>query len=318
MPCPRDAGPARPAAPPNQAATEGPAAAAALTPAAAGRPPRAPAATGRPAALAAAALLALAGCQTAPPPPPTTPEAVGEFRPGSGYLKGYLDRRQLPDSAALLPAAPAEGSPQAAADLAAYRATRALRDSPRWALAAADDTLKFPAAAEVFSCALDLPISPTATPHLNMLLRRSLLDAGLSTYGAKDRYQRPRPFVALQEGSCAPAAEPGLVKDGSYPSGHAAVGWAWALVLASLAPERADALLQRGHAFGQSRVVCGLHWQSDVEQGRLMGAATAARLQADPVFQAQALLARAEIAEARARGLHATRDCAAEARALQR
>lgn len=292
MPCPRDAGPARPAA--TLAATRWPALA------------------------AAAALLALAGCQTAPPPPPTAPEVVGEFRPGSGYLKGYLDRRQLPDSAALLPAAPAEGSPQAAADLATYRATRALRDTPRWALAAADDNLKFPAAAEIFSCALDLPVSQAATPHLNMLLRRSLLDAGLSTYGAKDRYQRPRPFVALQEGSCAPAAEPALVKDGSYPSGHAAIGWAWALVLAGLAPARADALLQRGHAFGQSRVVCGVHWQSDVDQGRLMGAAAVARLQADPVFQAQAVLARAEIAAARARGLHATRDCAAEARALQR
>jgi len=264
----------------------------------------------------AAALLALAGCQTAPPPP-TQPEAVGEFRPGSGYLKGYLQRAQLPDSTALLPAPPAEGSAAAAADLATYRATRALRDTPRWALAAADDNLKFPAAAEVFSCALDLPVSQAATPHLNMLLRRTLLDAGLSTYGAKDRHQRARPFVALKEGSCAPASEPALVKDGSYPSGHAAVGWAWALLLAGLAPERADAVLQRGHAFGQSRVVCGVHWQSDVDQGRLMGAATVARLQSDPVFQAQAALARAEIADARARGVRAARDCAAEARALQ-
>jgi len=269
-------------------------------------------------ALAAAGTLALlAACQTAPPPPPTAPEVVGEYRAGSGYLKGYLDRKDLPDSLALLPPPPAAGSAEAAADLAVYRATRALRDTPRWAQAAADDNLKFPKAAEVFSCALDLPISQDATPHLNMLLRRSLLDAGLSTYGAKDHYQRQRPFAALKEGTCAPASEPALAKDGSYPSGHAALSWAWALLLAELAPDRANAVLQRGHAFGQSRVVCGVHWQSDVDNGRLMGAAAVARLHADTTFQAQAALARGEIAAARARGARSPLNCAAEAQALK-
>ncbi len=281
-------------------------------------PPHHPAAV----TLATLALVAsLAGCQTAPPappPPPTAPEVVGEFRPGSGYLNGYLGRRQLPDSLALLPAPPAAGSAEAAADLAVHRSTRALRDTPRWALANADDNLKFPKAAEVFGCALDLPISQQATPHLNMLLRRSLLDAGLSTYGAKDHHKRQRPFVALQEGTCAPASEAALRNDGSYPSGHAAVGWAWALLLAGIAPDKADAVLQRGHAFGQSRVICGVHWQSDVDNGRLMGAAAVARLQSDTTFQAQAALARQEIADARARGAKSPLNCAAEKAALGR
>lgn len=266
--------------------------------------------------LAAAAMLA--GCQTAPPAPPTDPAVVGEFRAGSGYLKGYLDRKQLPDSLALLPKPPADGSAEAAADLAVHRATRALRDTPRWALAAADDNLKFPKAAEVFSCTLGLPISQDATPHLNMLLRRTLLDAGLSTYAAKDTYKRQRPFAALKEGTCAPASEAALAKDGSYPSGHAALGWAWALVLTGIAPDRADALLQRGHAFGQSRVICGVHWQSDVDNGRVMGAAAVARLQSDPVFQAQVALAKQEIADARAKGATSPLNCAAEKAALGR
>jgi acid phosphatase (class A) len=265
-----------------------------------------------------ATLALLAACQTAPPAPPTSPEVVGEFRAGSGYLKGYLDRKQLPDSLALLPAPPAEGSADAAADLATYRSTRALRDSPRWALAAADDNLKFPKAADVFSCALGIPISQDATPHLNMLLRRTLLDAGLSTYGAKNHYKRQRPFAALKEGTCAPHSEAALAKDGSYPSGHAALGWAWALVLAGIAPERADAVLQRGHAFGQSRVICGVHWQSDVDNGRVMGAATVARLQSDSTFQAQAALARQEIADATAKGAQSPLNCAAEKAAMGR
>ena len=263
-------------------------------------------------------LAALGACQSTPPAPPTSPELVGEFRAGSGYLKGYLERAQLPDSLALLAPPPAAESAEQAADLAIYRASRALRSTPRWAQAAVDDNLKFPKAAEVFSCALDLPISQQATPHLNMLLRRSLLDSGLSTYAAKDNYKRQRPFAVLQEGTCAPASEPALVKDGSYPSGHAALAWGWALVLAELAPERANALLQRGHAFGQSRVICGVHWQSDVDAGRLMGAATIARLHADPSFKAQAALAAEEIRQAHAKGLTSPLDCAAEARALGR
>ena len=265
------------------------------------------------AAAAAAAAALLAGCQTPPAPPPTSPDAVGQIRKGSGYLNGYLERKQLPDSLALLPPPPAAGSAQQAADLDTYRSTRALRDTPRWALAAKDANLHFPAAASTFECALRLPISQQATPHLNMLLRRTLVDAGLATYAAKDNHQRQRPFAAAGGASCTPAEEAALAKDGSYPSGHAAIGWAWALVLTQAAPQHTDALLQRGVAFGQSRVICGVHWQSDVEAGRSIGAATVARLQSDATFNAQLALARDEIASAQAQAAKPSADCAAEA-----
>lgn len=268
-----------------------------------------------------AGLLGLSACQTpppAPPPPPTSPEVVGEFRAGSGYLLGYLDRKALPNSLALLPKPPAGASAALAADLAAWRDSRALQGTPRWAQAAADTQLKFPKAAETFSCALDLPIFQVATPHLNMLLRRSLLDTGLATYAAKDIYQRTRPFMLQKEATCAPAEKAALVKEGSYPSGHVAIGWGWVLLLAELAPDRADALLQRGHAFGQSRAVCNFHWQTDVDAGRTMGAAAVARLHANPVFVAQAALARAEIDQARAQGARSPLNCTAQAQALAR
>lgn len=261
------------------------------------------------------AALALSACQTTPLPP-TSPEVVGEFRAGSGYLKGYLERSELPNSLALLPKPPADGSADRAADDAAYKSTRALRDSPRWHQAALDANLKWPLAANTFSCALGVPISQEKTPHLNMLLRRSLLDAGLVTYAAKDHYKRVRPFVAHNDTTCTPAEEPQLRKDGSYPSGHAALGWAWALLLTELAPERTNALVARGLAFGQSRMICGVHWQSDVTSGQAIGAAAVARLHGNATFKAQMALAKAEIDSARAQGVTPQLDCAAQAAAL--
>lgn len=242
---------------------------------------------------------------------------MGELRAGSGYLKGYLASKELPDSLALVPPPPAEGSAALADDVEAYKALTALQGTPRGAQATRDADLKFPAATRHFACALGVTITEQATPNLNMLLRRTLADAGLSTYRAKDNYKRTRPFVAFNAPSCTPADEATLRKDGSYPSGHAALGWAWALVLTQASPDRTDALLQRGRSFGQSRGVCGVHWKSDIQAGWLMGAATVARLQDNPVYRAQLRAARDEIARARTAGqAPAAAECAAEAQAL--
>lgn len=263
------------------------------------------------------ATLLAAACTATGPVPPTSVKEVGESRPGTGYVKGYLAAAELPDSLALLPPPPAEGSAALAADAEAFRTLTALRSGPRGELAAKDADLQFPRAADTFACALDIQISEETTPHLNMLLRRTLADAGQATSKAKDEYKRTRPFVVFKAPTCTPAQETSLAKDGSYPSGHSSVGWAWALVLTELAPDRADALLQRGRAFAQSRGVCGVHWKSDIEAGRLVGAATVARLHGNATFRAQMALATNEVAKARAQGqVPPVAGCAAEAATL--
>ena len=117
---------------------------------------------------------------------------------------------------------------------------------------------------------------------------------------------------------CTPEERKSLLESGSYPSGHAAAGWAWALILAEIAPERLDAILARGLAFGESRVVCNVHWESDVAAGRILGAGVVARLHADAGFRQDLEAAREEVAAARAKGLKPRRDCADEAAALGR
>jgi acid phosphatase (class A) len=261
------------------------------------------------------AVLVASGCaSSARVVVPTSAAEVGEFR--HGFLNGYLSPADLPDSLALLPAPPAAGSPAQGADDAAFRELTKSQGTPRGAIAVQDADLNFPKAAEVFACALGVPISEKEMPNLNMLLRRTLTDAGLAAYKAKDKYQRTRPFVVFKVPSCTPADDAFLAKDGSYPSGHTAIGWTWALALTEIAPDRADAILQRGRAFGQSRAICGVHWESDIESGRVIAAATVARLHASPVFTAQMEAARAEVAKARNRGGPSSGNCAAEAAAL--
>ncbi len=227
----------------------------------------------------------------------------------------YLQHSALPDSLALVPAPPEPGSAAFARDEAAQALGHALQGTPRWTLAASDADLQSPHAVEAFSCAAGLPISKEATPHLYGLLGKMLVDVGLSTYRAKDHYKRTRPFVVHKQSTCTPAEEKFLATDGSYPSGHSAAGWGWALVLTELVPSRADALLQRGREFGHSRVVCNVHWQSDVEAGRMMASATVARLHADPGFAADLAAAKAEVASI-GQNVPAPARCATEAAAL--
>lgn len=245
---------------------------------------------------------------------PSKPASVPEFMPG--LLQGYLPLESHPNSLALLPPPPALGTTARAQDEDISKRSFALRETPRWTLASSDADLTFPHAAGTYSCALNAPITEADTPHLYMLLRRTLTDVGHSTYAAKTHYQRTRPFLWNNEPICTPNDRAFLVNDGSYPSGHTAIGWGWALILSEISPDETDAILARGLAFGESRNVCNAHWHSDVVQGRVIAAGAVARLHADPAFLADLKSARAELASVRKRGLKPTRDCNAEAAAL--
>ena len=259
------------------------------------------------AALMTALLLSAGGRATADEA--TTPPEMA-----SGRAPGYLAKPL--DSAALLPRPPADGSAMQALDMQIAFADLDLQGTDRWKLAGSDADLSFPHAASAFSCALNAPVTPSDTPRLYKLLQRVATDAGASTRTAKDRYRRPRPFMVNHAPTCFPAADDALRSSGSYPSGHTAIGWAWALVLSEASPDQSQAILARGRAFGDSRLICNVHWDSDVIEGLFMGAATVARLHAEPEFLADLEAAKAELAAARAKNLPPQSDCKLEAAAL--
>jgi len=240
--------------------------------------------------------------------------APGKAPPG--FVAGYLAKEALPDSLTLLPPPPATGSAAQARDEEAAKTALALNGTPRWNLATQDADISFPNVAGTFSCALDAPVTEADTPHLYVLLRRSMTDAGLATFAAKEAYQRLRPFQVNNQPICSPESKKRLEDNGAYPSGHASLGWAWALILSEIAPERTNAILARGSAFGDSRSICNVHWESDVAGGRLIGAGVVARLHAEPAFLAELAAARAELVAVRTKKLGATRNCMAEAEAM--
>lgn len=224
---------------------------------------------------------------------------------------GYLAQANLPDSVTLLPPPPAPGSPALRRDEAAEKRALALRGTPRWTLATADANLT--GGANAFMCAAGFPIGQTQTPRLMALLVRAAPDLGLGGYGAKRKYMRARPFMNNGQPTCTPDLEPGLRKDGSYPSGHSAIGYGWGMILADLVPQRRGQLLARGAVFGDSRRICNVHYLSDIEAGQTVAKAVMAKLRADPAYQADFAAAQAEI-----RALpRAAPDCTAEAAALR-
>ena len=197
----------------------------------------------------------------------------------------YLPPAALPDSLALVSAPPGPGSAAFAGDEPLRR-----RRSGSRALLAGSWRQAMPTF--IFRRLRKLSPAPRAS-RFRRRPRRGSTACSARCWSTSDcRPIAPRtitsgtrPFVVHKQSTCTPGEEKFLAGDGTYPSGHSAVGWGWALVLAELVPSRADAILQRGREFGHSRVVCNVHWQSDVEAGRFMASAAVARLHADPAFR---------------------------------
>lgn len=200
-------------------------------------------------------------------------------------------------------------------DLQAREAALKLKDTPRYALANFDSKRDQPTTAQAFSCALGVDITQAATPALYKILGAMRVDVRASAYRAKGLYRRPRPYEVYHTRVCSPKDEQLGKDEGSYPSARAAVGWAYALVLAEMNPLRRDPILQRGREFGQSRMICDASWQSDIDAGRMLAEADVKLIRQSSAFQDDFARARAEIAAA-VRAGKMPRNCQAESIAL--
>lgn len=252
---------------------------------------------------AATAILLVVGCAGAPKPIVTTP------------TEGFLAPGMIARLAEAVPPPPTPGSSQDLADKAASTRFVALEDSDRWLLATSHAELRPPLALQHFDCALGVRLGSAETPALDRLMARVFHDANSVAERVKARAARPRPIGDDPNRRACQVVNAAARNSPSYPSGSAAVGAAYGEAFAALEPDRADAARRIGHQIGVSRLVCAMHYPTDVAAGEEIGRVVVVEAVQTPAFQADVAAARAELATARRSGL-TNPGCAAERAAL--
>ena len=210
----------------------------------------------------------------------------------------YYTLDEMPDAGIFLPAPPAFDSPLFANDFYKWQWGKTQRDTERGLMASLDSEKNVRRMAEIYGEILEIDITAEGTPAIWKFISRTSGTARYSVVKAKQKYMRIRPFVKMNEHvASAFDDEERLRGNGSYPSGHTAYGWSVALALAEMAPEYQDEILRRGFQYGESRVIVGAHWQSDVDASRMAMAAAMARLHSSKEYMQDLAAARAEYAK---------------------
>lgn len=264
----------------------------------------------RGAVIVAAVAAGLSAC--AGTPAALRPQAVQAAAPEA---KGYLTGPLIQALADAVPPPPVAGSPTDLADKARSNQFKALEDSDRWLLATAHAELRPPLALQHFDCALGVRLGSAATPNLNRLMQKLFDDSDAAAELVKARGFRARPVGDDPERRpCQRVSEAGR-RGASYPSGSSTVATVYGEAFAALDPESATEARRIAREIGLSRLICGMHYPSDVAAGETLGKAVFDAAAKRPSFDADLMAARAELAAVRATGLTSP-GCAAERLAL--
>ena len=216
----------------------------------------------------------------------------------------YLKPEEVPNSLYILPQYPDFNSVEFLNDQFQYYKGKSLRNTERGAKAISDATLDGlygmnNAFGEVFGTEITLE----NTPEIFTLVRSIGRDAGgIAPKKAKNYYNRPRPFVFFNDHTSTPEKEDHMRDSGSYPSGHTCYGFAAALILAEINPEHQNEIIKRGYEIGQSRKIVGAHYNTDIQAGYIVAAASVAALHSNDAFQKQLAKAKAEFAKLKKAG----------------
>ena len=207
----------------------------------------------------------------------------------------YFSSRELPDPTVYLPVPPDTASTLFVDDFMRWIWGKSIRDTERGRQASWESLYGVKRMATVYGEALNMSITEEGTPAIWRLLQRVGETGNQATSRAKRKYMRVRPFARMNEHTWGEFDnEWELRRNGSYPSGHTGFGWSTALALAEMAPEYQDTILRRGYEYGDSRVIVGAHWQSDVDAGRLAASAAFARMHTSAEYAEDLEDARAE------------------------
>jgi len=134
--------------------------------------------------------------------------------------------------------------------------------------------------AALFSPALGVDMSKS-TPRVGQGLEAFLALVDQACNRIKSIVRRPRPYWS--HAHLKPCLPPEL--GFSFPSGHSTWYQAAAELLADLLPERRERLLTIGSYGGANRVMCGVHYPSDVDAAQRLARAAAEQIITSPQWR---------------------------------
>lgn len=192
-------------------------------------------------------------------------------------------------SVQILPPPPASQSVQFRAERAELAAMERSRTAAELAAAKVDSKTKD---ASIFREAIGPSFQLVRLPQTAMLMTMVRGAEKVAADRTKIYFRRPRPWIANPAIAACSRNDDAL---SSYPSGHTTMAYSMGAILSRLIPARASAIMGRAARYGQSRIVCEVHYRSDVTAGQALGLIVAERLMAKPAFQEQFDRARREL-----------------------
>jgi acid phosphatase (class A) len=174
-------------------------------------------------------------------------------------------------------------------ELDELKAIAARTGAARLAAAAHDSKDETP---DMYNAAVGFDI--TALPQTNKLLTMVGDEEEADTKAAKAYFHRLRPYAVDKSIRTCTPVKPNKAAN-SYPSGHSTRAFSMGLVLASLLPNKSQAILARASEYAENRLVCGVHFRSDIVAGQQFGTLLALKLMENSAFQQQMAAAQAEL-----------------------
>ncbi len=211
-------------------------------------------------------------------------------------VSSFLSEDEVPVASEFLPLPPKTTDAAFYNDWYRYEWGKTMRETERGKQAIEDAAHSLDYFYKIYSEPFGLLISKENTPEISAFLERVLATSVLCKDKAKSQFMRIRPFVQFNEPTPVPKDEEALKNNSSYPSGHTTMGWGVALALAEINPARQNEILKRAYEYGESRVIVGFHYQSDVDDARLLTSVLLIRLHDNKEFIEQLNKAKAEFA----------------------
>ena len=185
----------------------------------------------------------------------------------------------FPDITKILDAPPAIDDCFFVGDLFSLWQAKELRSTERGELAKDDHSIRDDYFVNIFAeCSPVVTISESETPNIVILIKFLKLMLNPRVTNLKSMVSRKRPFVALNEPVPYYGDEWTSWGESSYPSRRAFLGWSIALALAEVMPDCQDEILKRGYEYGESRIILGSNYASDVEAARVIAACDLGKL----------------------------------------